>query len=60
MKTRKKFGGSEVAEIEIFFSTKKGAEFSEIAIDSLGDNIQGYVFSKHHDVMVFLRDLHFC
>lgn len=51
-----KIGAPEVAEIEIFFSTQKDTEFSAIAMVSLGDKIEGYVFSKHHDAMVFLKE----
>lgn len=51
-----KIGDPEIAEIEMFFSSKEGTEFAAIAMLSLGDSIKGYVFSKHHDAVVFLKE----
>lgn len=51
-----KIGNLETAEIEVFFPTQSGNEFAAIAMMSLEDNIEGYVFYKHHDAIVFLKE----
>lgn len=51
-----KVGNPEVAEIEVYFSTKSNTEFAAISMLSFGDNIEGYVFREHYDAMMFLKE----